>query len=216
MAYALVTAISMLLFVSALKNTSVAHVAVITATVPFIAALLGWLILAQRPSVSAIIASACALAGVIVMVQFANDGQIYGDILAMLMAIGMSFMILISRKNPDMPALPATCLASLISAIAALPFATFASVTANDFTILIAFAIVNQVIGFGLFAIGARWLPPTETALLTALEAPLAPFWVWLVFYEVPASQTMLGGTIVLGAVIAHILWENQKIKTKR
>jgi drug/metabolite transporter (DMT)-like permease len=64
LAYAALTAISMLLFISALRQTTVAHVAVITAIVPFMAALLGWMVLAERPHVAAIIASIAALIGV--------------------------------------------------------------------------------------------------------------------------------------------------------
>jgi drug/metabolite transporter (DMT)-like permease len=65
-------------------------------------------------------------------------------------------------------------------------------------------------LGFGLFALGARWLPPTETALITALDAPLAPFWVWLVFGETPGTATMIGGIIVMVAVATHLGWQQR------
>ncbi len=45
-----------------------------------------------------------------------------------------------------------------------------------------------------------------ETALITALDAPLAPFWVWLVFAEAPGRVTILGGCVVMAAVIGHIM----------
>jgi drug/metabolite transporter (DMT)-like permease len=211
LAYSVVTAISMVFFVSALKHTSVAHVAVITATVPFLAALLGWVILREVPHVSAVIASIAALVGVAIMVGVGTDGHIFGDILAALMALGMAGMILISRKYPSIPALSATCIASLLSAVFTLPFVSFAAATSQDIMVLVGFGLVNQVMGFGLFAVGARWLPPMETALITALEAPLAPFWVWLVLQEVPDHPTLLGGVIVMVAVVAHIVWENNK-----
>lgn len=63
-AYAMVTSTSMLLFISALLTTTVAHVAVITAVVPFLAALLGWVILRELPRKSAVVASVVALIGV--------------------------------------------------------------------------------------------------------------------------------------------------------
>jgi drug/metabolite transporter (DMT)-like permease len=115
-------------------------------------------------------------------------------------------MILIARMNPTIPALAATAIASALSALATLPLATLSTVTPADLAILAAFALVNQVLGFGLFAIGSRLLPPMETALMTTLDAPLAPFWVWLIFAETPSPATMLGGAIVLTAVLAH-LW---------
>jgi drug/metabolite transporter (DMT)-like permease len=209
-AYAIITAVSMVFFVSALRHTSVAHVAIITAIVPFMAAYLGWLVLKEFPSSAAIVASAVALIGVVIMVGLQQDGHWTGDLLAICMTLGMAFMILISRRHPDIPALQATALASLLSGIFVIPWVTFEGLNSFEFGTLFAFSIVNQVIGFGLFALGARWLPPTQTALITALEAPLAPLWVWLVIAEIPGLATIVGGGLVLLAVVGHIVWEGR------
>jgi drug/metabolite transporter (DMT)-like permease len=92
----------------------------------------------------------------------------------------------------------------------ALPLAAIAGVSSHDLIILALFALVNQVMGFGLFALGARMLPPMETALVTALDAPLAPLWVWLFLAETPSAATLIGGGIVLTAVIAHISFSSK------
>lgn len=204
-AYAALTALSMLLFIAALRNTTVAHVAVITAMVPFFAAYLGWVILREVPQRAAIIASAVALIGVAIMAGLSTEGRASGNALAVLMALCMAGMILISRRFSHIPALAATCLASALSAAATLPFITVTAVTPQELGILALFGLVNQVLGFGLFALGARMLPPMQTALITALDAPLAPLWVWLIFMETPSGATLLGGTVVMLAVIGHI-----------
>jgi drug/metabolite transporter (DMT)-like permease len=79
LAYAGVTALSMLFFISALLHTSVAHVAIITAIVPFVAAYLGWAILRERPARAAMVASGVALAGVAIIAGISRDGQASGD-----------------------------------------------------------------------------------------------------------------------------------------
>jgi drug/metabolite transporter (DMT)-like permease len=206
-AYATVTAISMLFFVSALRQTTVAHVAIITAIVPFMAAYLGWVALREAPSRSAIIASSVALLGVVLMVGVNQDGHWSGDAMAAAMALCMAVMILISRKHPNIPALQATALASLLSAVFVLPVMTFEVPGAGELTTLAAFSLFNQVIGFGFFAMGASRLPPTQTALITALEAPLAPLWVWLLLSEQPGSATIMGGILVVIAVVGDVLW---------
>jgi drug/metabolite transporter (DMT)-like permease len=211
LAYAGVTALSMLFFISALLHTSVAHVAIITAIVPFVAAYLGWAILREQPTRAAIAASGVALAGVAIMAGIGRDGQASGDALAVLMAICMAGMILIARRYDTIPALAATCVASGLSAVAMLPFASLGAVSAHDLGILALFGLVNQVLGFGLFALGARLLPPMETALIMALDAPLAPLWVWLVFAETPGVATILGGCVVFVAVTGHILWGHRR-----
>ncbi len=63
------------------------------------------------------------------------------------------------------------------------------------------FGVVNSALGLSLFILGARLLPSVETALITALDAPLAPILVWLVFNETPGLATLIGGSIVFIAV---------------
>jgi drug/metabolite transporter (DMT)-like permease len=64
---------------------------------------------------------------------------------------------------------------------------------------------VNSAIGIALFTLGARLIPAIETGLIGALDAPLAPLWVWLAFSEIPGRNTILGGILVFGAVLAHV-----------
>ncbi len=66
-------------------------------------------------------------------------------------------------------------------------------------------AQVKTAIGIVLFTLGARLIPAVETALITALDAPLAPVWVWLAFGETPGRATLLGGFLVVGAVLANV-----------
>jgi drug/metabolite transporter (DMT)-like permease len=209
-AYAVVCAFSMVFFISALTHTSVAHVAVITATVPLIAALLGWLILGEKPGASAIAASLAALTGVAIMVGFGTEGHWSGDMLAIIMALTMGVMIILSRKFV-FPALHASCMASGLSALMVMPFATITGLAAGDLMTLLVFSLFTQIGGFGLFAIGSAMVPAIETALITTLEAPLAPFWVWLFLNEAPGGAALAGGAIVLAAVLAHFLWQMRK-----
>ncbi|MCU0802936.1 MAG: DMT family transporter [Rhodobacteraceae bacterium] len=203
--YALVTAGSMLAFISALRFTSVAHVAVIIALVPLFAAFLALAIFREKPGTTAVIASLVAAAGVALMVGAGRDGNLIGNLLAAAAAGLMAGMILIARRAPHIPALAAMALASAISALATVPFATLGGIGLSDLALLAAFAVITQVIGFGLFALGARHLPATETALLTTLEAPFAIAWVWAVLGTAPATPTLIGGAIVLAAVIFYL-----------
>ena len=57
-------------------------------------------------------------------------------------------------------------------------------------------------------AASARLLPPVETALIGALDAPLAPFWVWLFLGERLDEATLLGGSVVMAAVLLHVLFD--------
>ena len=44
--------------------------------------------------------------------------------------------------------------------------------------------------------------PAARTTLLLLSEIVLAPFWVWLIVNETPAGNTVIGGAIILAALI--------------
>ena len=114
--------LGMTVFLGSLQLTTVAHVAIIYATVPFLAAGLAWLVMRERPSLSAVIAGLGALAGVAVMVGLSAEGNLPGDLLALCMTFCMAGMMVISRHYQGIAVMPAACLASLLSGLIALPF----------------------------------------------------------------------------------------------
>ena len=67
-----------------------------------------------------------------------------------------------------------------LTTVLAIPFMTNFSIPDADLPMLAAFGVVNSALAILLFMIGARHLPAIQTALIGALETPLAPFWVWL------------------------------------
>lgn len=203
--FAVVSAIGMVFFITALRHTTVAHVAVIYATVPFIAAVLAWLAMRERPSGSAVVASLAALAGVALMVGLGLEGDPFGDILALGMTFCVAAMMVIARRFRTIPTMPAACLSALISGLACWPFGEALAVSGHDLFLLALFGLVNSAAGLALFTLGARLLPAVETALIGALDAPLAPLWVWVAFNETPSLSTLAGGAIVFAAVAAHI-----------
>lgn len=204
------SAAGMILFITALARTSVAHVSVIYATVPFFAAGLGWLVMRERPRTRAVAASFLALVGVAVMVGFGRDGALLGDLLALGMTLTMAVAMVVARHFRDMPFLPAACLAALLSGLVSWPLGRPMSVSGVEIALLALFGFVTFAIGLPLFTFGARHLPAIETALIGSLDAPLAPLWVWLALRETPGASTLIGGAIVFAAVAWHLLAENR------
>lgn len=206
-AYAICSGIGMLLFVGALKNTSIAHVAIIYATLPFVAAGLGWYFLRENPGGGALVAAVVALIGSVVMVGFGNDGQLSGDLMSLAMVFSMAALILIARAFPDVPALAAGIVSAIWAPMVCIPFASLEGLTAGNLGLLAGFGLINSTLGFALFIYGAQRVTPVETALIGALEVPVTPFWVWLIYDETPTAATLAGGALVLLAVFGHILW---------
>jgi len=75
------------------------------------------------------------------------------------------------------------------------------------------FGFFQVSLGLTLFFLGSRLLPSSQAALISTLETPLMPFWIWLAFSEVPAFRVLLGGALVMGAVIADIVGDSRERK---
>ena len=203
--YAAASTAALFCYISSFRLTSVAHVAIIYAIVPFCAAGLSWLILKERPRPDAILASTVALGGAVVMVGFGNDGHLSGDLLAFIMTILMALMIVLSRRFPALPTLHAGMVSVFAGSLISLPFAGTLAQPGDQLLLLAAFGLINSTLGFALFALGSPKIAPIETALLGALEAPIAPLWVWLAYGEHPSAVTIGGAVLVFAAVTWHI-----------
>jgi drug/metabolite transporter (DMT)-like permease len=205
-AYVLVSVLTLPAYLASLHLTSIAHVAIIYATVPLMTAGLAWVVLREAAPRSAIIASVIALIGAIIMVGLSRDGTAFGDALAIAMTIGMAILVVLARRNPEIPALAAGLVATLLTVLAVAPWVATSLPDRSTILILAVFGLSNSLLGFALFLVGSRRIPAVETALIGALEAPIAPVWVWLMFGETPGPATIVGGLIVFAAVFWHIL----------
>jgi drug/metabolite transporter (DMT)-like permease len=204
--YAIISGLGMICFITALTLTTVAHVAIIYGTVPFVAAAVSWIVLRERPSPTALGCSLMALLGVVITVGFGlGGGSLSGDLLAFAMTLVMAGMMVIARRYRDIPTLPAACLSAILSALICLPLAGTLLPGGGDLFRLALFGLVNSAIGLALFTLGARLIPAVETGLIGSLEVPLAPVWVWLAFGETPDRNTILGGLLVFIAVLTHL-----------
>jgi len=199
---------AMLAFIPALQLTSVSNVAIIIATGPFLAAALAGIWLGEIPRLRTMLASVVALCGVAIILGNARVGDhILGIALAIFMALAIAAMTVMVRRHKDTSMVAAAAMSNLLGSVVSLPFAHgLLSVTATDLFILAMFGFFQVAIGLSLFFIGSRFLPSSQAALISTLETPLMPFWVWLAFAEVPAFRVFIGGALVMGAVIADII----------
>ena len=189
-------------FIAALNHTSVARVLFILAVSPVLAALLARLTLGEPVTRRTVLAMALALAGVAVMLGAPGEGSLAGDGLAFVAALAFAVMIVITRWRRDVSMAPATCLSQAILVAAFLPFADPGEIGGDDVGWLAALGIGQIGLGFGLLTVGARLIPAAQVGLITLLEVVLGPLWVWLALDERPSTLTLVGGAIVIVAIV--------------
>jgi drug/metabolite transporter (DMT)-like permease len=201
-AVALCVAIASASFIAALNHASVARVLFILAISPMLAALLARVTLGEPITRRTVLAMALALAGVTVMLGAPGEGSVAGDGLAFLVALAFAVMVVITRWRHDVSMAPATCLSQVILVAAFLPFAGPGEIGGGDVFWLAALGIGQIGLGFALVTVGARLIPAAQVGLITLLEVVLGPLWVWLALNERPSSLTLVGGAIVIVAIV--------------
>lgn len=190
-------------FIPAFKLTSVTNVVLIWATAPFVAACLAWLLIGERPGRRILVTSLLALLGVALTLRGSvGTGNLTGDLLALWMTLMMAAFYVIYRVWPDTPTVLPNVLSSLFLLVPGWYLGAPMLTARPEIGILLAFGLVFAVASITLTE-GARRIPAAQTALLGALETPLAPLWAWLILGELPTLWALIGGTLVLIAVIA-------------
>ena len=198
----------MVTFIPALQLTSVANVAIIIAFQPFAAAAIAWLWLREKAALRTLVASLVALAGIGIIVNGATGGADYRGIgLACMMILSISIMTVVIRRHRDTSMVAAASVSNFLGSLVSIPFAQgIGAVTPHDLGILVLFGLCQVGLGLTLFTLGSRHLPAAQSSLIGMVETPLMAFWVYLGFGEIPSLRALIGGALVMGAVIFDIL----------
>ncbi len=106
--------------------------------------------------------------------------------------------------EPDM--LSAVLVGAAISALVTLPIAWPFRATPHDLGVLFGLGIFQLAIPCLLLVRVTRALAAPEVALLGLLEMIFGVIWVWLFAGEAPGESAVVGGTIVIGALVFNEL----------
>jgi drug/metabolite transporter (DMT)-like permease len=191
-------------FIVALNYTTVANVLFMQALAPVLAAVLGTFVgepVARRTWV----AMTVAVLGVGLMVGGPDHPSVAGVSISLLMSVSFAAVIVITRHRRDVSMAPATCLSQLLVLLFAAPFADPGEIGGRDLLLLAALGIGQIGLGLIFLSLGARLIPAAEVALITLLEIVLGPLWVWIALSERPGAATLIGGAIVLAAVLIQV-----------
>jgi drug/metabolite transporter (DMT)-like permease len=208
---AVLNGFSMVCYLAALRHTSVANVVVIYATAPFVAAGLAYLLYRDRASRRTLVTGVIALVGVtITVLGTPGPTGLLGDLFAGGMTLAVAIFTIVARRHRDRSMIAAAAASAWVGILIALPFTSTSSLSVTPLQLLelALFGVMSFGLGLLLYTMGARHLHAARSALISALDTPLAPLWVWLAFGLRPAVASVIGGGIVLTAVITNILSE--------
>ena len=206
LALAVCLAISSGAFLLALNYSTVANVLFMQAAAPMLAALLGWALLRERIDGRTWLALLLAGAGVATMAIGSLEAGAAAVVLPLVVTVSFAAVIVIARYRREVSMMPATCASQVLVVLVCLPLISLGSVSRRDWAILAALGIGQMGLGLALLTVGARLIPPAEVALISLIEIVLGPLWVWLAYDERPTTATVVGGVIVVAAVLIQTL----------
>lgn len=208
---AMCMALSQVTFISSIKVATFAEVFLICSLAPVITAALAWPLLKERIGWLTAIAVVLGIAGVVVM----TGGQLHatnviGQLIALLSALAFAGYSLCTRSSRPGDLDAALIGVGILTALAGLVATTAMGlpVIASPFDAALAFGHGAVLLSVGLFLYGqgSRYITAVTFALLAQAEAVLSPVWGYLFFAEIPAPATVLGGGLILTAVLVQAL----------
>lgn len=194
-------------YIFALLLTTVANAVFIIGASPLVTAAAAWLFLRERVSALSVVAMIVAFGGIgLMFVDGFTAGRWLGNVMAAMVVLAFSIMLVALRgaKNVDM--LPATCMAGLVAAALSGTMAVHLAINTHDLIVALLLGSFQYAGGFMLITIATRHIQAAEVALFALSETVFAPIWVWVGVGEVPSNLTLIGGGVVLFAVVVHCL----------
>lgn len=207
---ALAYAITMTLFVFANKHTTAANAILLQYGAPVYVAILGSIMLKEKPRVEHWLALLAILCGMFLFFQDSlGAGNFLGDAVATLTGFTFALNIVMLRKQKDARPLDALLMGNIFTALIAGSISLF--LPAPIFTVKSIFAILELgifQIGVSsiLFAYGIKRITALESILTAVLEPLFSPVWVYIIIGEAPGRRAILGGLVIIGAVVSSSL----------
>lgn len=193
----------------AIQSTTVANAVFLFSASPFLAALIGRVVLNEPVPPRTWGAILLAGLGMWIMVRDGlSAGQMTGNLAALGSSLGFAGFTVALRAGRVAETMPVSFLgcvfAMIVAGLVLGATGQDAVPPLSDIAVAAAMGAVILAVGMGLYTLGSRALPAAEATLLSLVEVMLAPVWVWLVLGETASRATFLGGAVVLLAVVLN------------
>ena len=207
----LVLSFSFVAYVYAMTITTVANVVFIISTQTMFLAITGYIFLKEKISLISFISIVLAMSGITIMIgDSILSGSLLGNIIALAIPINFSILVIIIRKNKNLDMVPAIFYSGIFSLIYGLILSESYTFSYHDIKMGFLLGVPQLAFGFICITIGSRSTASTTVGLLMLTETLFAPVWVWLFLNEIPPISVLIGGAIIIGAIILNSFDKNK------
>ncbi len=207
----LVLSLSFVAYVYAMTITTVANVVFIISTQTMFLAITGYIFLNEKISLISFISIVLAMSGITIMIgDSILSGSLLGNIIALAIPINFSILVIIIRKNKNLDMVPAIFYSGIFSLIYGLILSESYTFSYHDIKMGFFLGVPQLAFGFICITIGSRSTASTTVGLLMLTETLFAPVWVWLFLNEIPPISVLIGGAIIIVAIILNSFDKNK------
>ncbi len=194
-------------YMYAMMETTVANVVFIISTQTVFLPIVAYIFLKEKISSRGYVAIVLAMIGVTLMIGDSfGTGSLKGNLAALTIPINFSVLVLIIRKYPKVDMIPAIFYAGILSCLYGLFLLEDMVISTKDIWLSFLLGVPQLAFGFIFITIGSRTTPAVMVGLLMLMESIFAPIWVWLFYGEIPPASVLIGGIIILSAVVMKSL----------
>lgn len=193
-------------FLQSLTHTTVANTLFVLGAIPFVTAALAWIFLKERPNSATLVTMVIAFSGIVIMIgEGFTIGAAYGNVMALLTTLSFSIYAVLVRRNRQVDMLPAILISTLIiMVVVALMRQGELEISRQDLWLCLLWGGVMSGFTSACFIVASRHIVAAELTIFMLLEFALGPVWVWLFVNESPSRWTLVGGALVICAVVGR------------
>ena len=199
-------------YVFAMYNTTVANTNFIIQTQILFLAIFGYIFLKEKISKVTLFSIILAVVGITLMVGTSlSPGAMIGNLAAFIMPISFSILILIIRKYPHVDMIPLQLIAGIVAMSVGYFMAGKINISYHDIFLGFLAGFFQLGFGFIFITVGARRTPSAIVGIIMITEAVLGPLWAWMFVNENPPLSVLIGGSIIIFAVLLQFLLVKKK-----
>lgn len=203
-------AMSSFFFVAAIQTTSVAHALIIVGSAPILSALLGIFMLGERVPLNTWLTIFIVFTGLFFVVYDQQQSSLLGDIYAFITGLSWAFILMLARRTQTRNMFLTMMLSGVLIVLLSLPLASFSQISTQQ-------ALVGSLLGtlngiaLSLLTLAPRYMPSAEVAVFLPLESVFGTLLVWFFLAEYPGLISLLGGCIVVVAIMLNSFLQIRK-----
>jgi len=205
-------------FVIATKTTTAANAIFLQSTAPIYVLIFEPIFNKTKyERINVITVAVCVIGMLLFFIGKLEPGHLEGNIIALVSGIAFAAFFLGMKKNDPKFQHSSIFYGNILVALISIPFVLSLEVLTTPDLLMVSFLGVFQIaIAYAFFSSGLKRIYAVEASIIALIEPVLNPVWVFIGYGETPTATAIIGGIIILGAIVVRSLITQTPVIKKR